>query len=391
MNSAFSSSGRLKILVLGYIVRGPMGGMTWHHLQYLQGLNALGHEVYYMEDSGDSAYCCYDPVRGIVDQNPEYGLQYGARIFDRAGFGSSWCYYDHHTGNWHGPLSASVMTILRDCDIVINLSGTNAIRPWLERIPVRILIDTDPVFTQVKNLTDSEALLSAKKHTAFFTFAENIGENDCTIPDDGITWVPTRQPVFMEAWPIVPGQDKAKFTTVMQWESYMPQSYQGRVFGLKSHSFPAFLHLPELCSEKFELALGGTSAPRDELRRRGWELTDPLQIAENPWSYQHYLQQSKAEFSVAKQAYVEVKTGWFSERSAVYLASGRPVIVQDTGFTRKMDSGRGILPFRDILEAKAAIEMVSGDYGRQCRWAREMAFDCFESGVVLSHLLEKVG
>ncbi|MCK6690763.1 MAG: hypothetical protein L6Q97_01535 [Thermoanaerobaculia bacterium] len=389
MNSgSIHKSDRLRILVLGYIVRGPIGGMAWHHLQYVLGLQRLGHEVYYLEDSGDTPYCCYDPIRGVTDENPAYGLQFAAAVFQKTGLSQQWAYYDRHLDTWHGSLAGRIRMVLAGADLLLNLSCSNPIRPWLAGIPVRALIDTDPVFTQIRNLTDPARRELSEAHNAFFTFGENISQPACHIPDDGFPWQPTRQPVVLDAWPVTAGQALGKFTTVMQWESYPGREYNGRYFGQKSDAFPAYFGLPLRTGQVFELAVGSLSAPRATLREHGWQLCNPLDVTRDPWTYQQYLQNSKAEFSIAKHGYVEACTGWFSERSAAYLASGRPVVVQDTGFSQWLGAGEGVLAFRDPAEALANVEQVNRDYERQCRAAREICEAYFESAGVLNRLIE---
>lgn len=382
------TSNQLRILVLGYVVRGPMGGMAWHHLQYVMGLQRLGHEVYYLEDSGDTPFCCYDPERGVTDENPSYGLRFAADIFQKTGLGQQWAYYDRHREMWHGPLAGRIHRILAGADMFLNLSCSNPVRLWLADIPIRVLIDTDPVFTQIRNLTDPARMQLSEQHNAYFTFGENIGTPDCLIPDDGFPWLPTRQPVVLDAWPTTHGQPARKFTTVMQWESYPGREFEGRYFGQKADEFPAYFDLPKKTQQQFELALGSPSAPRAQLRNSGWQLCNPLEVTRDPWVYQQYLRDSKAEFSIAKHGYVEGKTGWFSERSAAYLASSRPVVVQNTGFTKWLKSGEGVLAFSDPEEALVCVEQVAHHYERHCQAARQIAVEFFDSSKILTRLIE---
>jgi hypothetical protein len=206
----------LRIVVLGYVVRGPLGGMAWHHLQYVLGLTRLGHDVYFVEDSDDYP-SCYDPDRGLTDTDPTYGLRFATAAFERLGLAERWAFYDAHAGRWHGPHEGRVRRALAGADLVLNVSGVNPLRPWLADIPVRVLIDTDPVFTQIRHLTDPAARAVTDQNTAFFSFGENIAQGTAAVPDDGLPWQPTRQPVVLEEWPVTPGPAKGMFTTVMQW------------------------------------------------------------------------------------------------------------------------------------------------------------------------------
>lgn len=380
---------RLKILVLGYIVRGPIGGMTWHHLQYFLGFYQMGHDVYFLEDSGDSEYACYDPFRHITDKNPDYGLHYASEVFKRVGLQNRWGYYDHHKELWHGPLASHVKKIIKEADLLFNLSCSNTIRPWLNEVPVRVLIDTDPLFTQVRNLTDPNRFTLSGQHNVFFTFGENINQPVSQIPGDGFSWLPTRQPVVLEAWPVLPGPVDNYFTTVMKWESYPGLQYNGCYFGQKADSFAEYRDLPGKTSEQLEIAVSDTTAPRRLLTENGWHISYPFHISSDPWKYQEYIQQSKAEFSIAKQGYVAGKTGWFSERSAGYLASGRPAVLQDTGFSQWMETGKGLFSFHNQEEAIEGIRSVSKDYRKHCVAARKLAAEYFNAPDVLGKLIHQ--
>src|SRR5260221_614743 len=196
------------------MVRGPLGGMPWHHMQYVLGLHRLGHKVYYLEDSCDHPYCCYHPVSGLCNEDPAYGIAFIENFFSVFELNDRWAYYDKHRDQWHGKLSMRIPEIFKSMDVLINLSCSNPIRDWLLCVPLKILVDTDPGFTQIRNLNDPTRKMLTKSHNAFFTFGENIGSDDCLIPDDGYDWERTRQPVVVQAWSVVPGQPSAKYTTV---------------------------------------------------------------------------------------------------------------------------------------------------------------------------------
>jgi hypothetical protein len=379
---------RLRVVVLGYVVRGPIGGMAWHHLQYALGLERLGHDVRFVEDSDDYPGC-YDPERGVVDENPAYGLRFAAAAFDRVGLPGCWAYHDAHAGRWHGPAAGTVLDWLSRADLLLNVSGVNPLRPWLLGVPRRALIDTDPAFTQVRHLTDPAARARAAAHTAFFTFGENIPAGRSTVPDDGLPWRPTRQPVVLDAWPVTPAPPDGLFTTVMQWDSYPAREYGGRRYGMKSESFGPYLGLPGRCGRVFELAVGSPSAPRASLRDAGWLLRDPLEVSRDPWTYQKYVIGSKAEFGVAKHGYVAGRTGWFSERSACYLAAGRPVVAQDTGFTDWLSAAGGVVAFRTPEEAAAGVADVTARFDHHARAARAAAAEYFDAARVLPRLIEQ--
>jgi len=383
-------SGRLRIIVLGYLVRGPLGGAAWHHLQYVLGLDRLGHDVYFVEDSGDEeGPSCYDPEGDGLVNFPTYGLAFAEAAFGRLGLAERWAYHDAKGAGWHGPVGPRAEALCRSADLVLNLSGVNPLRPWLVGAPARALVDTDPAFTQVRHLTEPDRLALACQHTSFHTFAGNIGQPGCTIPDDGLPWTPTCQPVVLSEWPVTPGPAEGPFTTIMQWDAYPAREHDGKRYGLKSDSFPPFLDLPRRSPGAFEMAVGGLGPAAGDLLASGWQVRDPRPPTRDPWTYQRFLQRSRAEFSVAKHGYTSTWSGWFSERSASYLASGRPVLVQDTGFSEWLGPWPGVLPFTTLEEALAGVHDLARDYRAHCRGARAAAEEHFDARAVLPRLLEE--
>lgn len=377
----------LRVIVLGYIVRGPLGGLAWHHLQYVLGLKELGHDVYFIEDSDDYP-SCYDPTRHVTDTDPSYGLTFASNTFNKVGLGDRWVFHDAHTSQWLGPCAEKILDICRDTDIVLNLSGVNPMRPWFLDIPVRVFVDTDPVFIQIRHLTDPGTRELGAQHTCFLTFGENLGLPRCSIPLDGFPWNTTRQPIVLDAWKVSRGPAEGDFTTVMQWDSYDPIEYMGKRYEMKSKSFEPFVDIPHQTNQNIELALGSPNAPRERLLENGWRLRDPLEVTRDPWTYQQYIRNSKAEFGVAKDGYVKTRSGWFSERSAAYLASGRPVLVQETGYSDWMQTGSGVIPFSSPEEAIAGIEEIDRRYEFHCKAAREIAEEYFDARKVLNRLIE---
>jgi len=387
--AAVGGGERLRIVVMGYVVRGPLAGPTWHHLQYVLGLCDLGHDVWYLEDSEDYP-SCYDPERQEVGTDARYGLAYAARVFDRAGFGERWAYYDAHTGRWQGPAGERMRDIACNADVLLNVSGVNPVRPWLQGIQSRVMIDTDPVFTQIDGIEDHAKRARALEHDYFFTFGECFGRPGCSMPDDGLPWQPTRQPVVLRAWPAAPPRPDGLYTTVMLWDSYDPREYKGQRYGMKAVSMEAVFDFPSRFGRRFELTLGGMTSPTQRLLEAGWLLRDPIATTRDPWTYQQYMHGSKAEFSVAKHGYVASGSGWFSERSCGYLASGRPVVTQDTGFSAFLPVGDGLLAWRTPDAALAALAEVEAHYEHHCRAARELVEAHFDARTVLASLLDAV-
>jgi hypothetical protein len=379
----------MRIAVLGYIVRGPIGGLAWHHLQYVLGLARLGHDVLFVEDSDDFPGC-YDPSRHVVDADPSYGLRFAADAFALIGMADRWGYYDAHTSTWLGPASNWAEEFSRSADVILNVSGVNPLRDWSAGSPIRAFVDTDPAFTQARHLNDAAARERAEQHNAFFTFAENVTSGTATIPRDGFNWLATRQPVVLDLWDVVETPPSAPYTTVMQWQSYPPVEVDGQMYGTKAQSFGDFISLPQLTPLSLEIALGGNGAPRDRLEDEGWHLANPLEVALKPGDYQNYVRSSRGELTVAKHGYVVTNSGWFSERSAGYLASGRPVVTQETGFSEALPTGVGLFPFRDAREAILALEEIEKDFARHSIAARGIAEEYFNSGAVLSRLLSEI-
>lgn len=373
----------LKILCAVHLVRHPVGGHSWHHFQYVVGLRRLGHRVAFFEDYG-WPNSCYDPDAGLMTADPGYGLAYLRRLLDAHQYDGEWCYLAED-GSIHGMPRDRLADWCRDADLFVNLSNINWV-PELELCRRRVLVDTDPVFSQIGAHGLGKPFAW---YDALFTYGENVHQPGCTMPTAGERWLPTRQPVVLDLWPVTKGDPSGRLTTVMNWSSIGDREHRGRLYGQKDREFPRFLPLPSESGECLEVALSGPASVRQHLAAHGWKLADPFEISRTPWTYQSYLRGSRGEFSVAKHGYVSTGCGWFSDRSAGYLASSRPVIVQDTGFSRFLPRGAGVLPFSTPAEAVEAIRRLREDYGEQCRAARRMAETFFDARRVLTDLLDR--
>ena len=258
-----------------------------------------------------------------------------------------------------------------------------------------MFIDGDPMFCQIGLLDGSNPQYAGRlrDHHSHFTFGLSVGQPSCPVPVDGITWRPTVQPIALDHWPVTPAPPHAPWTTVMNWSSYPPKTWEGRPYGQKDLEFKKFFNLPKTTSAHFKLAMGlGVDAqrPADHLRQIGWDLVEPQDVVPDHLTYRTFLQNSAAEWSVAKHGYVEGQTGWFSCRSACYLAMGRPVVVQETGWTKHLPSGQGALAFTDLAEAVDAIARVTRDYAHHAQAARRMAEEHFEAKQVCQQLLRAI-
>jgi hypothetical protein len=301
---------------------------------------------------------------------------------------AGWAYYDAHLEVWHGPDSCHIHEILKNADLCLNVSAVNPLRPWFMEIPVRAFVDTDPVFTQIRHLESANARARAERHTVFFSFGEGVSSGRTTVPNDGLPWQPTRQPIVLPSWPVTPGHPNGRFTSILIWEAYPALKYAGQLYGAKADSFGPFLALPARTGPIFELAFGSRTAPAKLMSDHGWTLINPLPVSRTLERYRRFIQRSKAEFSIAKHGYVVGRSGWFSERSAAYLASGRPVVAQETGFSDWLPAGEGVVPFTTPDEAMAAIASINDHYDAHCRAARDLAATFFDSTVVLARLVE---
>jgi hypothetical protein len=378
----------LRIIVTGMIAQYPLGGMTWHYLQYLLGLARLGHDVYYLEDTGAAPY---RPVERVKTQDCASNVAYLAGVMSRFGLGDKWAYCLFMGQQWFGLPDAERRAALRSADLLLNVSGALA-RPQVYRQVRRLAyVDTDPVFTQVK-LAGGEATDRARvdAHDVHFSFGEHLSG---AVPDTGHRWRPTRQPIALAEWhPQTPRREV--LTTVMNWAAKPePLVYGGQTYGQKDLEFPRFLDLPaRVAPTVLEVALNagkGHRAPYSLLASKGWRVVDPEAVCLDLDSYRRYIESSRAEWSVAKHGYVQGQAGWFSERSACYLAAGRPVVVQDTGFSAVLPVGEGLVPFTTLEEAVAAIREVEGNYARHAKAARAIAEEWFDSDKVLKRLLEE--
>jgi hypothetical protein len=374
----------LRIVVSGLMAAYPLGGMAWHYLQYVLGLARLGHDVYYLEDSGRDPY---NPVEGRPSHDCGYNVRYLAGVLARFGLADRWAYRAHEQSRWFGLPDAEREEVLGSADLLLNVSGSLDRPEAYRRVRHLAYIDTDPVFTQLKVARNPRFRARVDAHDTHLSFGEHVAGG---LPATGHRWRGTRQPVVLAQWGTgVPA--RPVYTTVMSWASHKCETHGGRTYGHKDVEFLRFLELPRRVAPvalEVATAPGRTRhAPRTLLAANGWRVVDPAVVCPDLDSYRAYIESSKAEWSVAKNAYVQGRSGWFSERSACYLAAGRPVIVQDTGFSASLPVGDGILPFTHLGEAIAAIQEVQGNYARHSRAARALAEEYFDSDKVLTRLL----
>lgn len=374
-------------IVSGYLVGNPVGGHVLSILHYLVGLKKLGYDVVFAERF-EWSNRCYNPRTGIRSDDPSDGIAEITGYFRELGLGRL-CYVDMN-GEYRGVSQAAMARLCRESAFLMSLWTVT----WLEEFvecKKRIFIDLDPGFTQFAMLpTPSRSTpwyASPLDFDVRFTYGTRIGKSDCPIPTHGLDWLPTRPPIALELLPVRHTPDAPYFSTVMSWSNRKPIVHEGIEYGQKNVEFRRVANLPRRLGPIFEIALAGDNVPREEIAAAGWHIADPREVTATIWAYRDYIAQSRGEFSVALNLYVRSRSGWFSDRTAAYLASGKPVIVQDTGFSESLPCGEGLLAFSTPDEATAGIEAVQRDYARHCKWAREIAEAYFDSNKVLRGVL----
>lgn len=378
---------RLRIVCAGMIAADARhGGAAWAVLQYLLGFRQLGHEVWFVE-----------PIaRGkLTPGNADLVRTAAALRFQRvmAAFGlreSSAMVLEGSTETV-GLDHEALRRVAKDADLLVNISGMLKDDALVAPIRRRLFLDLDPGFNQVWSFEGIDMRFDA--HTHFATVGLCVGQPGCRVPTCGRTWITTCPPVVLSEWPVANGQTRKAFTTVANWRSYGSLQYDGLFLGQKAHSLRPLIDLPARTRARFDLAL---TIHRNEpdlavLKGHHWNLIDPGRAAGTPGSYRQFVSRSTAEFGLAKSGYVATRSGWVSDRSACYLAAGRPVLAQDTGLSSVLPTGDGLLRFASAADAAAGVDAIQRDYQRHRRAARALAEEYFDSQRVLTRLLERVG
>ena len=385
---------RLKLVVLGMMGRCPFGGQTWLYLNWLRGLSRLGHEVYYVED--DTVWP-YDPERNAVTDDCSYAVRHLERCMERIGLDGRWAFrLADRPGTCWGMPPEKLDELYRSCDALLNIVGATYLREEHLAAKLRVYLETDPVTAELRLANGDEHTRKAfASHDVIATYGENYGASDCGVPLNGVRYVKTRQPVDLDLWPMAFDPAARYFTTIGNYRNDGEDvEYGGNVYyWSKHHEWEKFIDLPRRTEQPFELAMmPDEEADRKRLRAHGWRLTSPFDMSLDIFgSYPDYFRRSRAEFTVAKDQNVRLRSGWFSERDACYLASGKPVIAQDTGFGKILPTGEGLFAYTTIEEALEAVAAVNSDYRRHCEAARAIAVDCFGAEQVAARLLSDIG
>ncbi len=385
---------RPRIALLGMMTKIPVAGVIWQTVHYLVGLERLGYEAYYVEAHARTPSMLMERAD---DDSSARAAAFIAGALDRFGFGDRWAYHAlHHDGRCYGLSESELREVYRSAALIVNLHGGTEPRPEHIATDRLVYLETDPVEVEIQLAAGrKETVDYLRPHCAFFTFGENYGRPDCLLPvSTEFTFRPTRQPVVLDFWRGLGDTPGESYTTIGSWrQRWRDIQFSGKTYTWsKHHEFLKFLDLPSLSGPRFELALAGCEGDdRLVLEQHGWHVRDALPLSQEIDVYRHYICDSRGEFTVAKDQNVRLKTGWFSDRSATYLAAGRPVITQDTGFGKVLPTGEGLFAFSTLDDILAAVDAIDSDYPRHARAAAAIAHEHFDAEKVLGRLLDQVG
>ena len=387
---------RKRIIVMGFMGGCPIAGVIWQHIHYIVGLQRLGHEVYYVEDS---ARYPYNPVTYEENENYRYAAEVLDRLARQFGFERRWSYCARFVpGNpTAGMPLKKLRELYRTADAILNVCGAQEFNEDLLVSQNILYVESDPGVEQIRvDLGMKKTRAYLKRHRALFTFGELIGTKDFPVPVHRFRWMPTRQPVVTDFWKTRSAPSaKATFTTIANWNTSGRKDMKWRgkkLLWSKSLEFLKFVESPKRAGETFEMTTNiGDADTRALFLKHKWQLAPPDDISIHWDKYRDYIRRSKGEFTVAKDQYVRLRTGWFSDRTACYLASGRPAITQETGFTKIYGGEKGLLAFRTVEEIVEHVRAINADYKAHSRAAFEIAAEYFEAAKVLADLLARAG
>lgn len=384
-----------RILVSALAVRAPLGGYLATVLQWVLGARQLGHDVYLLEKPG-WPHSCYDPNIGASGSDCRAGVLALSALFERFGLADRWCFVDE-SGRYHGLDQRRVDELFRTADAFVDLSADAFGDPsltWAEQAQhagCRVFVDGEPGHYQHRL---AKVWREQPEHTHFdfyFTVGLNVGREASSVPTLGLRWLHTLYPVVTDLYrPSSPPAD-APFTTVMTWRAHQTESFSASGYGQKDVEFQRFIDLPRRTSVVLDVAVGGGPIPLPELLAHGWKVRSAQEVSRTYDDYLDFITQSRGEFSVCKNAYVATNSGWFGDRSGVYLASGRPVVMQETGISSHLPCGLGLITVRNVDEAAAALESVNENYEAHSRAAREIAIEHLSAHVVLTRFFNDIG
>ena len=367
------------------------GGSIWVRMSWAEALRSAGFDVLFGELIEESA-CVGKDGRPSTFEDSANLARFEQTMHD-FGFGGCAALVCPSGPRVHGMEVDDLLARAAEAELLVNIGGHLRWGPLLRRLRRRAFIDLDPGFTQIWHAEGRP--LGIDEHDLHFTVGMNVGTPRCPLPTNGIHWRAIRQPVTLERWPQPAGDELSSFTTVASWRgAYGPAAWGGRTYGVKAHEFRRFLALADQVEARFDLALDihpAEGADLEQLGAYGWQLLDPVAAAGDPAGFRRFVQASGAEFSPAQGIYVHTCSGWFSDRTVRYLASGRPALVQETGFGQHLPTGEGLIAFRTLEEAKAGARGMLEDYPRHRRAARRIAEEHFSPQRAIEPLLEEAG
>lgn len=377
-----------RIIVGSYMIRYPLGGMLSWSLQWLVGLRRLGHDVFFVEKA-NYPRACYDPETRLNTDDPSRGIAVVDALFRRFDFEHRWCFVDY-AGNYYGCSQQGIRRRFRDADLFLDI-GTHG--SWMDEAAasgLRVLVDGEPGYNQMKMELRAERGVSDPRYDRYYSNGANVGTAASSSPTADKSWRAVFNPVVVDLFTCPPGLPDNPFTTVMNWQSHDPLIYREVVYGQKDVEFEKFLELPTRTRATVEVAVAG-EVPVDSLRQTGWRVSSAQEVTSTFDSYRDYIARSAGEFAVCKEAYVATNSGWFSDRSAAYLASGRPVVMQETGFSAHLPCGEGLFAPRTVDEAASALDDILAAYRLHAKRAREIAQEYLAAETVLARLLGDLG
>jgi hypothetical protein len=383
-----------KIVLLGMMSRMPVAGCVWLTMHYLLGLRRLGYDAYYVEAHAITPATFVAHER---DDGSGKAAAFIAGVMKRFDFEDHWAFHALHSdARCYGLSEIQLRDLYRDADLIINLHGATVPLPEQSESGRLIYLETDPVELEIELFHQQEAAFRfLEPHIRYFTWGTNYGSADCKVPlPERFPFVPTLPPVICDLWDNTMPEIRSTFTTVANWRQLNRKvTFQNEVYHWSKHfEFLKFLDLPLKSNRDFELALANYNAQDEQtLRKHGWNVRSAADISTDLDVYHEYLCTSRGEFTVAKDQNVRLKSGWFSDRSAQYLAAGRPVITQETGFSNSLPTGKGLFAFSTMDDVLAAVDTVNSDYEGNCRAAAEIAREYFNYDVVLTRLLDESG
>ena len=385
-----------KIIAMGFMGQMPIAGVVWQHIHYIVGLQRLGHEVYYIEDTLNPSY---NPETFEWGTDLTYAAKTLRELAEKHGFQDRWCFCQRQLPDQPtaGLSKQRMLELYRDADAIVNICGAQEFNDDILQNRRILYVESDPGIEQIRvDQGKPKTLPYLQRHHALFTFGELIGSEFFPVPLHGLNWMPTRQPVVTDLWKTESQPDSAAlFTSIANWNTTGTKDVEWRgsmYLWSKSLEFLKFVEAPLISGEEFELATTIKDRETQEIfRKNRWRFSSPVEISINFDQYREYIQASKGEYTVAKDVYARLNTGWFSDRTACYLAAGRPVITQETGFTKIYGGEKGLLAFRTADEIKEHVRAINADYKAHSRAAFEIAAEYFEATKVLASLLDRAG